>query len=58
MWHIIIRIQYINGGVKVARREASSLDIEYWENYFSDTYSFPDVESATVINAFYVEKEK
>ena len=58
MWNIIIRTQYRNGGVKVVRREASSVDIEYWENYFSGTYSFPDVESATVINAFYVEEEK
>ena len=58
MWNIIIRTQYRNGGVKVVRREASSVEIEYWENYYSDTYSFPDVESATVINAFYVEQEK
>lgn len=58
MWNIIIHIQYRNGGVKVVREEADSVDPVYWENYYRNEYAFPDVQRATVINAFYIEEEK
>lgn len=51
MWHIVIRVQKLDGSVVYYREEDAEPDIAYYEKYHNH-----DAFDAVCVNAFYVEE--
>lgn len=61
-FHTVIRLERVKDyGLKVEyKREEDDVyeSANYWENYYSDNYSYTDVVSAVVVNQFVTEEEE
>lgn len=59
-FHTVIRLEKVKDRVLKVEYKREEDDVyenaNYWENYYSDNYSYPDVISAVVVNQFVTEE--
>ena len=59
-YHTVIRLERVKDHVVKVEYKREEDDVyenaNYWENYYSDNYSYSDVISAVVVNQFVTEE--